>query len=160
MILTCIIINASKLLMACARAAHIGISEPRSWALRLVFSVALRPSCVGRCLGLSSDPGELWPSVLYANLARAHCEDGVIQERTLLAVAEALKPELLGLTCLSCAELVQLFCEGRSMMTLRELAAVLWLVVSQRTTASQTIRRLAEEFSHVAVASRSGRRST
>lgn len=155
--LTCIIINASKSLMACARAAHIGISEPRSWALRLVFSVALPPSCVRRCLGLGSHPTGLWPSVLYGNLARAHCEDDIVQERTLTAVAEALKPELLGLTCLSCAELVQLFCEGRSMMTLRELAAVLWLV-SQQTTASQTIRRLAEEFSHVAVASGSERR--
>lgn len=139
--------------MVCARALHLGIREPRSWALRLVFSVALRPACVGRCLGLRSDPTELWPSVLYGNLARAHCEGGAVQARTCCAVRQALAPELSGLTCLSCAELVELFCDGRSMMTLRELAAVLWLV-SQEPAASQTIRRLAEEFSHVAVAGR------
>lgn len=140
--------------MVCARNVHVGISHPQFWALRLVFSVALRPSCVGRCLGLASDPSELWPSVLYANLARAHCEGGAVQERTLDAVAQALKPELSGLTSRTCAELVQLFCEGRSMMTLRELAAVLWLV-SQHAPAGETIRRLAEEFSHVAVAGHS-----
>ena len=119
-----------------------------------MFSVALGPSCVGRCLGLSSDPLDLWPSVLYANLARAHCADAEVQRRTQAAISEALGPELSGLTCLPCAELVQLFCEGRSMMTLRELAAVLWLV-SRDPNAGQTIGRLAEEFSHVAVTARS-----
>lgn len=148
--LTFIIINASTFFMICARAVHVGIAEPRFWALRLVLSVALPPVCVGRCLGLDKDAAELWPSVLYTNLARAFCEDSAVQSRALNAVALALKPELAGLTSLSCAELVQLFCDGRSMMTLRELAAVLWLV-SQRATAAETIRRLAEEFSHVAV---------
>lgn len=152
--LTCIIINASKSFMACARAAHIGISKPRSWALRLVFTVALPPACVARCLGLGSDGSDLWPSVLYADLACAHCEDGAVQERTHAAVGQALKPELVGLRSLSCGELVQLFCEGRSMMTLRELAAVLWLV-SEQASAVETIRRLAEEFSHVAVSGQS-----
>lgn len=136
-----------------ARRIHVGVAEPRFWAMKLVFSVALRPACVGHCLGLVSDPNELWPSVLYAKLARAHCEGGPVQERTCVAVTQALESELLSLRCLSCAELVQLFCDGRSMMTLRELAAVLWLV-SQQATAANTIRRLAEEFSHVAVASR------
>ncbi|MFK7999971.1 MAG: hypothetical protein AB8H86_10250 [Polyangiales bacterium] len=139
--------------MACARAALIGITKPRSWALRLVFSVALQPACVARCLGLRCDPSDLWPSVLYANLACAHCEDAAVQERTHDAIGKALKPELVGLSCLSCGELVQLFCEGRSMMTLRELAAVLWLV-SEQASAGETIQRLAEEFSHVAVSAR------
>jgi hypothetical protein len=117
-------------------------------ALRLVLAVALDRQTAADCIGSASGASmELWPSSLYGLLAASAVRSPCMWCRCSRLVDASLGQLAGRFDATPPAALVELFVEGRDVLTCRELAALLWSLLRRRDPALDLLsERLGAEF--------------
>jgi len=117
-------------------------------ALRLVLAVALDRDTAADCIAGASGTGvALWPSSLYGVLAASAVRSPCMWCRCSRLVDASLGQLAGRFDATPPAALVELFVEGRDVLTCRELAALLWCLLRRRDPALDLLsERLGAEF--------------
>lgn len=102
-------------------------------ALRFVFAVVLERETAAACIDVDlEDAIALWPSSLYGMLAAAAVRSPAVWRRCAVLVDDRFGDTLARLRCASPATLVQLFVDGRDVLSTYELAGLLWVLLRRR----------------------------
>jgi hypothetical protein len=102
-------------------------------ALRVVFATVLEQETAAACLGWDLEAAvALWPSSLYGLLAAAATRSRVVFCRCSRFVNARLGDVVAIFARSSSADIVERFVQGRELLSTRELAALLWVLVSRR----------------------------
>ncbi len=122
-------------------------------ALHLVLTITLDRESVARCAGMTvEDSMSLWPSSLYrlvAVAALSHVHIWGKCEEALNAVLGPLEPHLIAM---SPFEIASMFGEHQGVLPGRDMAQVLWSLLSRRCPAASLVaQRLGQETSRVAM---------
>jgi hypothetical protein len=130
-------------------------------ALRLVLAVALDRDTAADCIAGASGTGvALWPSSLYGVLAASAVRSPCMWCRCSRLVDASLGQLAGRFDATPPAALVELFVEGRDVLTCRELAALLWSLLRRRDPALNLLsERLGAEF-EIVTAYRAGEGAT
>jgi hypothetical protein len=126
-------------------------------AFRFVFAAVLERESAAACMDLDLDAAvALWPSSLYGMLAAASVRSSVVWRRCSLLVDARFGDTVARLRCAPPATLVQLFVDGRDVLSTHELAGLLWVLLRRRDAELAFIEaRLGAEMA-VVVAGRVG----
>jgi hypothetical protein len=121
-------------------------------ALRFVFAAVLERDAAAACMDVDLDAAvALWPSSLYGMLAAAAVRSPVVWRRCALLVDARFGDTVARLRCAPPATLVQLFVDGRDVLSTHELAGLLWVLLRRRDAELSFIEaRLGAEMAVVA----------
>lgn len=117
-------------------------------ALRVILAIALDRETAAACLGHDRDAAvALWPSSLYALLAAAALASPTVRRRCFQLVDARLGEMTKPFEALPPATLARHFVEGRAVLSTRELAALLWLLLRRdQSELALVIARLGAEL--------------
>jgi hypothetical protein len=102
-------------------------------ALRFVFAAVLEREVAAACMDLELDDAvALWPSSLYGMLAAAAVRSAVVWRRCSSLVDARFGDTVARLRCAPPTTLVQLFVDGRDVLSTHELAGLLWVLLRRR----------------------------
>ncbi len=120
--------------------------------LRLVLIVALDREVAAACLGYSSDEAfSLWPSGVYGALALAATESPLVWRRCRLLLDASFADAIGPFERVPAIEVAERFTEGRAILPVFDLAAMLWSLCRRSERALEPmVARLGAELEVVA----------
>ncbi len=125
--------------MCLERAEDLQRSAPRTKdeasleALRFVFAAVLEREVAAACMDLDVDAAvALWPSSLYGMLAASALRSPVVWRRCSLLVDARFGDTVSRLERSAPTTLVQLFVDGRDILSAQELAGLVWVFLRRR----------------------------
>jgi hypothetical protein len=102
-------------------------------ALRFVFAAVLEREVAAACMDLDVDAAiALWPSSLYGMLAASAIGSPAVWRRCSLLVDARFGDTVTRLQRAAPTTLVQLFVDGRDVLSTYELAGLLWVFLRRR----------------------------